>query len=240
MKEVKVEYVNLDEKLQTDKFDELIRKQELRELAMRAPYNKYIQEAEDLGKQVEIWEEERLEELSRQAERCEAERWDELARQEGRLRQEMLDDMVPRKGITVKLFPNTHKKLKVMAISKDTSVERLTTSIVESVIYDFDIVKHVVEGFEVEDPILIYNEEQMNDFYKTVYDTGVSKKLIKEPRKRINVRVDYPTHRKLGVMASVQDRTLDNIVSEILEKETGETIENEKIKEEIKRNNKNK
>lgn len=240
MKDIKVEYINLDAKPEMDKFGEMIKKQELRELEMKAPYNKYVQEVEDLGKQVEIWEEERLEELSRQAEKYQEERWDELARQEGRYREEMIEDMVPRKGITVKLFPNTHKKLKVMAISKDISVERLTTSIVESVIYDFDIVKHVVEGFEVEDPILIYNEEQMKDFYKMVYDTGVSKKLIKGPRKRINVRVDYPTHRKLGVMASVQNRTLDNIVSEILEKETGETIKNEEIKEEIKRNNKNK
>lgn len=240
MKDIKVEYVNLDADLEMDKFDEMIHKQELRELEMKAPYNKYIQEVEDLGKQVEIWEEERLEELSKLAEKYQEERWDELARQEGRYREEMMEDMVPRKGITVKLFPNTHKKLKVMAISKDTSVERLTTSIVESVIYDFDIIKHVVEGFEVDDSILIYHEEQMNDFYKMVYDTGVSKKLIKEPRKRINVRVDYPTHRKLGVMASVQERTLDNIVSEILEKETGETIKNEEIKEEIKRNNKNK
>ena len=88
--------------------------------------------------------------MSRLAERH-PEKWDEVARQEGRCDEEMTDDMIQRKGITVKLFPNTHRKLKILAISKDTSVEGLTTSIVESVIYDFDIVKHVAEGFEVED-----------------------------------------------------------------------------------------
>ena len=35
----------------------------------------------------------------------------------------------PKKQITVKLFPNTHKTLKVIATAKDTTLETIATSI---------------------------------------------------------------------------------------------------------------
>ena len=54
-------------------------------------------------------------------------------------------------------------------------------------------------------------------------------------RKRINVNVDYETYRVISVMAAAQDRTLDNVVSEILENETGDTIEWKRIDEEFHR-----
>ena len=41
------------------------------------------------------------------------------------------------------------------------------------------------------------------------------------PRKRINVKVDYETHKKLRVVSAIQDRSLDKIVGSIIEYEVG-------------------
>ena len=44
------------------------------------------------------------------------------------------------------------------------------------------------------------------------------------PRKRINVKVDYETHKKLRVVSAIQDRPLDKIVGSIIEYEVGAEI----------------
>ena len=70
-----------------------------------------------------------------------------------------------------------------------------------------------------------YGYEKMQDSDKSLYDQ-INKELKNgNPRKRINVKVYYETHRKLRVMAAIQDRSLDNIVSEIIEDEIGEKNE---------------
>ena len=234
MKNIEVEYVNLDENLNNNEpniFDDLIMNHEQQIMEMKEPYNQYIQKMDNLVEQAEQEEDERLEELSNLALKFEEERIEELNRIGERIEEDMIYDMEPRKEITVKLFPNTHKELKLMAVSKDKPLKHLVTSIVENAVNNIDIIKHVVEGLQIEDPILLYHEEQMKDNYKMFYDLGVRKKVIKKtPRKRINVKVNYPTYRMLAVMAAVQDRTLDNIVSEILENETGVTVTVDEIK----------
>lgn len=207
-----------------DKFDELIKKQEERENEMKKVYNDYFDQMAELGDKAEQYEDVRLEELSIFAEKA---------------RKEMIYDMVPRKGITVKLLPEAHKELKLIATSKDTTLEMIVTSIVENEIYHIDIGEYVSEKFEY-DAILIFHEEDKQDAAKMYYDMGVSKKLIKgKPRKRINVKVDDLTHRKLRIISATQDRSLDNIVSEILENEVGITIDKDKILEEMKANKNN-
>ena len=148
---------------------------------------------------------------------------------------EIDDKVFPKKQITVKLFPNTHKKLKVMATSKDTTLDKVATAIVEDKIYSMDIVKYVADEFENAQKMFVpgfddystarYGGEQWEDHGKKLYDTN--NKLLKKgnPRKRINVKVYDETHMKLRIMAAIQNRSLDNIVSEIIEKELGETIE---------------
>lgn len=237
MKNIEVEYVNLDENLNNEPniFDNIIMNHEQRIMEMKEPYNEYIQEMDDLVEQAEQEEDERLGELSNLALKFDEERIEELDRIEKRIDEDIIYDMEPRKEITVKLFQNTHKELKLMAVSKDKPLKHLVTSIVENAVNYIDIVKHVVEGLQIEDPILLYHEEQRKDNYKMFYDLGVRKKVIKKtPRKRINVKVNYPTYRMLAVMAAVQDRTLDNIVSEILENETGVTITVDEIENLIK------
>jgi hypothetical protein len=70
-----------------------------------------------------------------------------------------------------------------------------------------------------------YGGEQWEDHGKKLYDTH--NKLLKKgnPRKRINVKVYDETHMKLRIMAAIQNRSLDNIVSEIIEVEIDESIE---------------
>ena len=48
---------------------------------------------------------------------------------------------IPKKQITVKLFPNTHKALKIIATAKDTTLETIATSILEDRIEKLDIIK---------------------------------------------------------------------------------------------------
>ena len=65
------------------------------------------------------------------------------------VREDYIDEMgeLPKKQITVKLFPNTHKSLKVIAATKDTTIEKIATAIIEDKIFDLDIVKYVKMSF---------------------------------------------------------------------------------------------
>ena len=66
------------------------------------------------------------------------------------VREDYIDEMgeLPKKQITVKLFPNTHKSLKVIAATKDTTIEKIATAIIEDKISDLDIVKYVKMSFD--------------------------------------------------------------------------------------------
>lgn len=196
MKEVKNEYVNLDE--EQESLDELIEKYEQREAEMEEDYSDLLITEEDMDK--------------------------------------IEEQIFPRRQITVKLFPNTHKKLKMIATSKDTTLEKVATSIVEDKIYDVDIVKYVADEIknaeEIEaltggklygDPDYLYSG--IEDSHKRIYDEN--DKILKKgnPRKRINVKVYQQSHLKLKIMAAIQDRSLNNLVSSIIEDEIGEKNE---------------
>ena len=53
------------------------------------------------------------------------------------------DELYPKKQITVKLYPETHKQLKIRATSEDTTINNMATQIVEKRVRDLDIVKYV-------------------------------------------------------------------------------------------------
>jgi hypothetical protein len=55
------------------------------------------------------------------------------------------------------------------------------------------------------------------------------------PRKRINVKVDPDTHKKLRIVSAIQDRSLNKIVGSIIEYEIGEinNIDASKLMDEI-------
>ena len=142
----------------------------------------------------------------------------------------------PKKQITVKLFPNTHKKLKIIATAKDTTLEKIATEIIENKVAGLDVVEYVKDAFENADEFEDgFDWLQRLDIDNTTYD--LNDKLLKKgnPRKRINVKVDPDTHKKLRVISAIQDRSLDNIVGSVIEYELGEenNINASKLMDEI-------
>ena len=125
---------------------------------------------------------------------------------------------IPKKQITVKLFPNTHKALKIIATAKDTTLETIATSILEDRIEKLDIIKYVEESFDSNNG---FDWLKQVDIDNDAYD--INDKLLDKgnPRKRINVKVDPDTHKKLRVVSAIQDRSLDKIVGSIIEYEVG-------------------
>ena len=83
-----------------------------------------------------------------------------------------------------------------------------------------DIVEYVKESFENNDG---FDWLKQTDIDNTAYD--INDKLLDKgnPRKRINVKVDPDTHKKLRIVSAIQDRTLDKLVGSIIEYEIGET-----------------
>ena len=150
------------------------------------------------------------------------------------VREDYLNEMneLPKKQITVKLFPNTHKALKVIATAKDTTLETIATSILEDRIERLDIVEYVEESFNNNND---FDWLKQIDIDNTAYD--INDKLLDKgnPRKRINVKVDPDTHKKLRVISAIQDRSLDNIVGSVIEYELGEenNIDASKLMDEI-------
>lgn len=150
------------------------------------------------------------------------------------VREDYLNEMneLPKKQITVKLFPNTHKALKVIATAKDTTLETIATSILEDKIEGLDIVEYVKESFDNNND---FDWLKQIDIDNSAYD--INDKMLDKgnPRKRINVKVDPDTHKKLRVISAIQDRSLDNIVGSVIEYEIGEenNINASKLMDEI-------
>ena len=143
---------------------------------------------------------------------------------------------VPKKQITVKIFPNTHKALKLIATAKDTTLEKIATAIIEDKTKDLDIVEYVREAVENADAFEDgFDWLHREDIDNSAYD--LNDKLLNKgnPRKRINVKVDLETHRKLRIVSAIQDRSLDKIVCSIIEYEVGEKnhIDTSKLMDEI-------
>ena len=159
----------------------------------------------------------------------------ELREQEMKLaKEDFINEMkTPTKQITVKIYPNTHKKLKVIAATQDTTLEKIATAIIEDRVADLDIVEYVKESFENGDDG--FNWLQQIDVDNGAYD--INDKLLKKgnPRKRINVKVNLESHKKLRVISAIQDRSLDNLVGSVIEYEIGEenNINTAKLMDEI-------
>jgi len=136
------------------------------------------------------------------------------------------EEQTPTKQITVKLYPNTHKALKLMATAKDTTLDKVATSIIETKLEDIDIVEYVKDAVENSNEYENgFEWLQREDIDNSTYD--LNDKLLNKgnPRKRINVKVDLDTHRNLRVISAIQDRSLDKIVGSIIEYEIGEKIQ---------------
>lgn len=137
------------------------------------------------------------------------------------VKEDFIEDIkTPTKQITVKIFPNTHKKLKIIAAAQDTTLEKIATTIIEDKVAGIDIVEYVQESFENGDEG--FDWLQQIDVDNGAYD--INDKLLKKgnPRKRINVKVNLESHKKLRVISAIQDRSLDNLIGSVIEYEIGE------------------
>lgn len=138
------------------------------------------------------------------------------------------ENEIPKKQITVKLFPNTHKTLKVISTAKDTTLERIATSIIEEKIEGLDIVKYVGDSFENNGDDFDWVKRLDTD--NSTYD--INDKLLNKgkSRKRINVKVGLETHKKLGVISAIQEKSLDKILCSVIEYEIGEENQIDTVK----------
>ena len=145
------------------------------------------------------------------------------------VKEDYIDDTeTPKKQITVKIFPNTHKKLKLIAASKDTSIEKIATAIIEDKVADIDIVEYVRISFETGNDDFDWLLRMDAD--NAAYDLNDEIFFKGNPRKRINVKVSHETHKKLRVISAIQDRSLDRIVGSVIEYEIGETNDIDTVK----------
>ena len=157
---------------------------------------------------------------------------------------EKLDNyLFPKIQVSAKLYPETHKQLKIRATTEDTTIDKMATSIIEDRIHDLDIANYVEKEFEsINDSRLSVHlgsdhwnkmEEKFREEYREVYDY-LEEKGKSISMKRINVKVYLSTHKKLGVIGAIENKSLGTLVSEYLEQEFGfidVQDENEKIDE---------
>lgn len=146
----------------------------------------------------------------------------EIEKEMKQVREDYINDMESHmKQITVKIFLNTHKMLKINAASKNTSLEKIATSIIEDKVSDLDIVEYVKNAFE-NDNANCEGLQQSDITNKTYY---LKDKLLKKEnlQKRINVKVNPEIHKKLRVISAIQDKSLDKIVGSVIEYEVEET-----------------
>ena len=152
---------------------------------------------------------------------------------------ELEDMFYPKKQITVKLYPETHKNLKIRSTTEDTTLDKMASTIVENRIHNFDIVRYVEKEFNtIDDSLGSYIDDMENgrqEDIRTAYDIISNfleeKGETSKPMKRINVKVYHTTHKKLGVIGAIENKSLGSVVSSILEEEFGEIdIRNEREK----------
>ena len=144
---------------------------------------------------------------------------------------EKLDNyLFPKIQVSAKLYPETHKQLKIRATTEDTTIDKMATSIIEDRIHDLDIAKYVEKEFEnINDSRLSVHlgsdhwnkmEEKFREEYEEVYEY-LAEKGKSIAMKRINVKVYLSTHKKLGVIGAIENKSLGTLVSEYLEQEFG-------------------
>lgn len=161
--------------------------------------------------------------------------------------EEIEEEFFPKKQITVKLYSETHKNLKIRSASEDKTIDKLATSIVEKRMNQLDIVKYVEDKFNEIDNTRDYFygidigneiEESIREAYDTISEYLEEKGERAKPRKRINVKVYLRTHKKLGVIGAIENKSLGDVVSCILEEEFGDVDigeERDKIKDRAKK-----
>lgn len=119
------------------------------------------------------------------------------------------------KPITVKLYKPTHAKLKIYATINDESLDDIIAETLNE-ISDIDITKFVEEGLkriEEEDKEAKQIPKDLDDFD----DYFLEQFEMVHPKKKVNVSIPIETHKKLKIIASIYDESLETIASNAIE-----------------------
>ena len=129
------------------------------------------------------------------------------------------DNMVIRKEnekpITIKLYKPTHAKLKIYSTISDKSLDEVIAETLNEII-DIDIAKFVEEGLkrlEKEDEEADYIPKEFDDFD----DSFLEQFDYVHPKKKVNVSLPIESHKKLKIIASIYDESLETIASNAIE-----------------------
>lgn len=119
------------------------------------------------------------------------------------------------KPITIKLYKSTHAKLKIYSTISDKSLDEVIAETLNE-IFDIDIAKFVEEGLNR----LENEDEEANDVLKELYDFDDS--FLEQfgyvpPKKKVNVNLPIESHKKLKIIASIYDESLETIASNAIE-----------------------
>ena len=119
------------------------------------------------------------------------------------------------KPMTVKLYKPTHAKLKIYATIEDKSLDEIIAETLNE-IADIDIIKFVDEGLkrlEKEDEEAKEIPKELDDFD----DSFLEQFEYVHPKKKVNVNIPIETHKKLKIIASIYDESLETIASNAIE-----------------------
>lgn len=113
------------------------------------------------------------------------------------------------KRVTIKLYKETHAKLKIIAGINDISLDNMASEIIKTKINEMNIAKVVEDGLKrLAEP----------DAFGDVYSEEEAERLddINFPKKKVTITLDEDIHKKLKIIASAQDKSLESEASYIV------------------------
>lgn len=121
------------------------------------------------------------------------------------------------KPITIKLYKPTHAKLKIYATLHDKSLDDAITEILEEV-NNIDMAKFVEEGLnQLEEDSKDEFVDEMEEEYKEAMGLDFAGVKLVHPKKKVNLHIPIETHKKLKIIASLYDESLEGIASNLVE-----------------------
>lgn len=128
------------------------------------------------------------------------------------------------KPITVKLYKPTHAKLKIYATLNDKSLDEVIAETLNE-ISDIDITKFVEDGLkqlEKEDEEAELILQELDEAEDTMMGFNFASVTYVHPKKKVNVNIATETHKKLKIISSIYDESLETIASNAVENKVGE------------------
>ena len=115
------------------------------------------------------------------------------------------------KRVTLKLYKATHAKLKIIASINEKSLDKMASEIVEETVNEIDIVKVVQDGLkELSEPVRFPIDEEMEESINASEEATF-------PRKKVTIDLEPETHKKLKIIASAEDQSLEYATSMLVD-----------------------